>query len=81
VQYGSLTIINFETNVYTFPSLLDNYSEKETCIYKIKKKFLFLFGVLYEVAAPAFKFSISFFILFTVLLETPVGAQHVRAPS
>ena len=38
VQYGILTIINFETSVYTFPSLLDNYSEKETCIYKFKKK-------------------------------------------
>ena len=34
VQCGILTTINFQTNVSTYPSLSDNYSQKETCIYK-----------------------------------------------
>jgi hypothetical protein len=39
VQYYILTtsIITSQTNVYTYPRLLDNYSEKRTCIYKLKK--------------------------------------------
>jgi hypothetical protein len=36
------------------------------------KKCTFPFGVLYEVAAPTCKFDVSFFILLTALLETPV---------
>jgi len=45
VQQDILTRISFETNFYTYSSILDKYCEIEICIYKFKKKVYYVMAL------------------------------------